>query len=401
MIDSILQKTSRLIRFAQRFIRDPKYTLFDLARYSFLKLSPRLQFCLKPFLKWISQVQIEIPSRITDEPHDLVADITSKFHVPEDFVRLYREQGHGPIDWSSSNWQAFFENLPPLQKLSVPFAMSTVIRGHSMFSLLESQSCIHEKNRYLDVGTGYGGFLRAAKEIGFKQVIGIELQADLVELAKANINGLQGAQVLIDDFTKSDFSTLAGFDLITCNDVIEHVDDPKLVIQKMSKLMNKNGCISLEVPNRDAIQFVKSDGHFLIFGITQLSRNDAAEYYSAYTGADKSIYFFEMGEMYELDWYLNELRDNGLSPFLTDTHSIGEMEDVPTLLDDLKQAYTQWQTETKPNLEIVIAQQITSLVEKYMEDLERDFSNLNDNISKMHFKNKYLRSFWTIIATKS
>jgi len=56
-------------------------------------------------------------------PQNLFADIAERFYVPEKFVRLYCEQGYGSIDWSKSNWPDFLENLPPLQKLSVPFAM--------------------------------------------------------------------------------------------------------------------------------------------------------------------------------------------------------------------------------------------------------------------------------------
>jgi 2-polyprenyl-3-methyl-5-hydroxy-6-metoxy-1,4-benzoquinol methylase len=329
-----------------------------------------------------------------------VSDITSQFHVSETFVRLYREQGDYPIDWSRPTWQDFFENLPPLQKITVPFAMSTVIRGRNMLALLESQSCIRKKDRYLDIGTGYGGFLRAAKEIGFKEVIGIELHQGLANLAKANIDGLQGAQVWVDDFLERDFSALHGFDLITCNDVIEHVRDPKLAIQKMSGLLNEGGSMCFEVPNKDAIQFVKADGHFLIFGITQLSREDAAEYYSAHTGAQKSVYFSEMGEMYELDWYLNELRKNGLSAVLADTHSIGSLEDVPHLMEELKQAYTHWQIERMPRLDTGLSQRIASSVEKYIENLEREYANLAAESSKIQFKHSYLQTFWTIIATR-
>ena len=400
MSDSILQTIKRLGQFVQRFVRDPKIASYDLAKYLFLKLPAAVQRRLKVLLRPATSSQAGMSSSAPARPQDLVADITRQFFVPASFVRLYREQGHGPIDWSSSNWQDFFQNLPPLQKLSVPFAMSTVIRGRTMLSLLESQACIRKKDHYLDVGTGYGGFLRAAKEAGFREVVGIELQQDLVDLARANIDGLPGAQVLKEDFLTGDFSGLQGFDLITCNDVIEHVDDPRLAIQKMSELTQENGCICFEVPNKDAIEFVRADGHFLIFGITQLPRDQAAEYYSAYTRTEKSIYYFEMGEMYDLDWYFKELIDHGLSAFIADTHSIGEIEDVPQLMKDLKLAYETWQAETKPRLDAGLAQRITSSVEKYMQDLEQDFSNLNNDPSKVRFKDKYLRSFWTIIATK-
>jgi len=396
MRDSSPRNISR----AKRFVLNPKQASYHLARYLFRKLPSFLQGWLEAPARKVARKLRRFRLGTIKEPQNLFADIAERFRVPEKFVRLYCEQGYGSIDWSKSNWPDFLENLPPLQKLSVPFAMSTVIRGQNMLLLLESHSCIRKKNRYLDVGTGYGGFLRAASKRGFKEVIGIELQPLLVELAKANIDELHGAQVLIGDFVTEDFSSLGHFDLITCNDVIEHVDDPALAIQKMTSLANEDGCISFEVPNRDAIQFVKSDGHFLIFGITQLAKNDAAEYYSAYTRADKSEYHFEMGEMYELDWYFGKLKENGWSAFIADTHSLGGIEDAPAQLADLKNAYQEWQKVTKPRLDADVAQRVASAVDRYILDLEHAFMDLGNDSSRAQFKNKYLRSFWTIIATK-
>jgi 2-polyprenyl-3-methyl-5-hydroxy-6-metoxy-1,4-benzoquinol methylase len=400
MSNSILGKMKRLLRFAKRSLHNPKSGAYDLTKYLFSKLPGFLQVRLRVLLRPGTQLQTGTPSNISINSQDLVADITGKFNVPETFVRLYRDQGPNYIDWESSNWEDFFEHLPPLEKLSVPFAMSTVTRGHTMLSLLEGHSCIRKKDRYLDVGTGYGGFLRAAKEVGFEEVVGVEPQMYLVNLARAITSDLQGAQILQEDFLRGDFSSLPGFDLITCNDVIEHVDDPQLAIHKMCELANEKACICFEVPNKDAIPFVKADGHFLIFGITQLPRDQAAEYYAAYTGAEKSVYFFEMGEMYESDWYLKQLKEGGSSAFIADTHSIGEIEDVPNLMEDLRHAYAAWQAETKPKLDLALAQRITYSVDTYIQNLDRDFSNLTDDPSRIRFKNQYLRTFWTIIATR-
>jgi hypothetical protein len=138
----------------------------------------------------------------------------------------------------------------------------------------------------------------------------------------------------------------------------------------------------------------------LIFGTTQLAKNEAAEYQSAYTGAEKSVYLFEMGEMYELGWYFDRLSENGLSPFIADTHLIGRIEDVPQLISDLKNAYRNWQKETEPKLHATVARQVSTSFDAYMRNLEKDYSNLYGEMSKEAFRNKYLRSFWTIIATR-
>lgn len=394
MRESVSPNVGRPIRFIERLVGNPRRVSFDLAKRLFQTLPPSMRHRLEaPARRVVRRLRLGV----SKQP-GLVKEIAQRFDVSEGFVKLFSQQAHGPIDWSKSNWDEFFENLPPLQKLTVPFAMSTVGRGRTMLSLLADNACIRGKHRYLDVGTGYGGFLRASKEIGFNEVVGIELQSCLVDLAKANVDGIQGATVVAGDFVTDDFSHLGRFDLITCNDVIEHVDDPALTIRKMSTLLNEGGCLCFEVPNKDSINFVKSDGHFVIFGITLLDRDNAAEYHSAHTGTDKSVYLFEMGEMYELDWYLERLAECGLSARIADTHAIGSLGDVPQLVADLRKTQQEWREMTKPKLALAIAQRVDSAVEMYLEKLEQDFAELSDEASKTRFKNKYLRAFWTILG---
>ena len=340
------------------------------------------------FLKWIGY-----------KPSNLLEDVIRKFDVSEKFVLEYQRL-RPDLDWSKKNWNKFLDSLSSLDRLHISFAMSTVLRGRYAFSLLDAHSCIQAKRRYLDIGTAYAGFLRAFGEQGFEEVIGIELQERLADLGKANIDGLDNARVIVGDFVENDYSSLGTFDIVTCNDVIEHVDDAVVTIQKMSSMVGEGGCMSIEVPNRDCISFVASDGHFQIFGITQLERDDAAEYYEAVLNADRKNYFFQMGEMYELEWYIEQLSNNGLNAFIADTHRIGSVEDVPMLLAKLKQAYQDWSTKVKPGIEPLLAEKLTNAVNAYTQRLERDVSQINDEISRKRFEDKYLRSFWTIFAIK-
>lgn len=134
------------------------------------------------------------------------------------------------------------------------------------------------RRRYLDIGTAYGGFLIAFREGGFQEVIGIEIDNQLTRLGRANIQNVPNARILQGDFVRDDFSALGKFDVITCNDVIEHVSDPVVAIQKIAAMLEPQGVAYLEIPNKDCIDFVILDGHFQIFGITQLERQDAALY---------------------------------------------------------------------------------------------------------------------------
>jgi len=387
VINSIGQKPTRILRFVKMFLQSPKVMANETAKYFILKLPPFARRQLAPIERNITQ----------NLRGFLVKDIVKNFSVTEKFINLYMPS-QTPLDWSKSNWKEFAAGLAPLGRMYVEFALTTVVRGRDMVSLLESHSYIRRKDRYLDIGTGYGGFLRAFRDAGFNEVIGIELNQNLANYAQANIDGLQNAQVLTGDFVKDDFSSLGSFDVITCNDVIEHVDDPALAIQRMSALVNDDGCLFLKVPNKDHIAFVKSDGHFKIFGLTQLLKNNAADYYAACLGKEKTEYYYQMGEMYQLDFYVRQLSGNGLSAIVVDTPADISIDDVAHSMDDLKQAYAAWQQEKKPDLNQEIAQKVVIAVENYMNELELAYYKITDDASKKQFSDRYLQSFWNIVA---
>ncbi|MBV6394067.1 MAG: hypothetical protein KPEEDBHJ_03313 [Anaerolineales bacterium] len=339
------------------------------------------------------------PKRFNNRRPGLLSDIIQEFNVSEKFVLEYQRL-RPDLDWSKKTWEEFLDSLSSLDRLHISFAMSTVLRGRYSFSLLNGHSCIRTKKRYLDIGTAYAGFLRAYKEQGFEEAIGIELQERLAILGRANIDGLDNTQVIVGDFIQDDYSHLGAFDVVTCNDVIEHVDDAIVAIQKMSGMVADGGTLCMEVPNRDHINFVASDGHFQIFGITQLDRDDAALHYEAALKADRKNYYFQMGEMYELDWYIEQLSRNGLKAFIADTHMVGGVKDVPELIAGLRRAYAEWRQNLKPRLEPLLAARLTEAVESYIQRLEQDFSGIKDDLSRKRFEDKYLRSFWTILAIK-
>jgi len=393
LVASFSPITSKMIKLIARKITH----LLHYINVATNEIARRLILSLPPFIR---QKLVPIETIIAKNLRGfLIEDIVKYFGVTEKFVKLYMT-GQSPLEWAKSDGQKFLDGLPPLERMYAEFTLSTVIRGRNMISLLGRHSCIRRKNRYLDIGTGYGGFLRAFKEFGFRHVVGIEINPNLANLAQANIDDLQDARVLLGDFIKDDFSKLGRFDVITCNDVIEHVDDPVLTIQKMSAMVNDDGCLFLEVPNKDFITFVKSDGHFQIFGITQLLKEDAANYYSAYLGKEKEEYHYQMGEMYELGYYFEQLANAGLSVTTIDTQATIDISDVPFAIDDLKQTYSTWLKEKKPGLNHEIAQKVMFSVENYIHKMETAFFQLTDDTSKQEFTNKYLKPFWSIIASR-
>lgn len=339
----------------------------------------------------------------------LVNDIKNLFDIPDQFLGEYQKQ-QPALDWQKNSWESFYQTLSPTNKMYVSYALSTVVRGRDFYSLLDNLGCIHVKNRYLDIGTAYAGYLRAFKEQGFHEVVGIEVQEHLAKLGTANIDGLKNARLIVSDFLHEDTSSLGMFDLISCNDVIEHVADAALALEKMSHMVKKGGYLILAVPNKDSVSNVKSDGHFNLFGITQLHRDTAANYYAAISELDSPSagfafrkskideYKFEMGEMYHLDWYTAHLSRHNLRVEIADINKIGRIKDAQALLSDLKDVYRHWRDTIAPKLDQELAHQMGTAIDNYINQFTSDLLLISDENSQEYFENKYLISCWYLIA---
>jgi len=97
--------------------------------------------------------------------------------------------------------------------------------------------------RLLDVGAGDGYFLEAARHCGW-QVEGLELSQPRVVHAKEWFNlSLHTTDVSSAPFPKESFDAIGMFQLI------EHVHDPKALLQRVNGLLRPGGVLMLSTPN--------------------------------------------------------------------------------------------------------------------------------------------------------
>lgn len=104
---------------------------------------------------------------------------------------------------------------------------------------------IPEGKRLLDVGCGGGYFLRICSKLGAK-VQGVEPSKIAAEQARHQ--GFPVFNGMLDDFASAE-----RFDIITANQVLEHVPDPVFTLRKMKSLLAPGGMIWLAVPNGDCV----------------------------------------------------------------------------------------------------------------------------------------------------
>jgi len=100
--------------------------------------------------------------------------------------------------------------------------------------------------RVLDVGCGAGDFGRTLKETTrVEEVVGIEIVERAWELAKENLDdAILGSIEDMELPFEDDY-----FDLICCNDVLEHLVDPLDALKKLRRVLRPGGHVIISIPN--------------------------------------------------------------------------------------------------------------------------------------------------------
>lgn len=203
----------------------------------------------------------------------------------------------------------------PVQELTEPmrtyvnYALETVLRGRLAMEEIRPYRAL-QGIRFLDAGCAYGGFLVAAAESGAREVVGIDLDDRFLDVARPFL-GAAGMPHKVEKGDVSDpafMEGLGGFDLITCNDVIEHVDSVPQLLRCLARATNEGGCVYIAAPNRMCPAFILKDPHFQYFGIVLLPREVARRYCAAKMG----VPYYDVGEYFELDFHRALLESHGL-----------------------------------------------------------------------------------------
>ena len=101
--------------------------------------------------------------------------------------------------------------------------------------------------RLLDMGSGRGRFLGAAKAVGWA-VVGIELDQAWLELLAGDSASRSSSGDAVSP------SVGGTFDAITMWHVLEHLPDPRAALDRAAALLRPGGTLIVSVPNNDSLQ---------------------------------------------------------------------------------------------------------------------------------------------------
>jgi 2-polyprenyl-3-methyl-5-hydroxy-6-metoxy-1,4-benzoquinol methylase len=100
----------------------------------------------------------------------------------------------------------------------------------------------------LDLGCSSGSFLESMRSESWK-LYGIEMSVDCAKVAEARC----GAHVFIGDILDAPFPRET-FDVITCFDVLEHLYEPRRVMERVAEWLKPGGIFFVQVPNIDSAE---------------------------------------------------------------------------------------------------------------------------------------------------
>lgn len=102
-------------------------------------------------------------------------------------------------------------------------------------------------DRVLDAGCGYGYGSRLLSKHA-SRVISIDSSPNAIEYARKNYSE-ENIEYFVGDLEDFDLSPLGSFDLIVFFEVIEHLHEPGIVLQKFRNQINPRGDLLVSTPN--------------------------------------------------------------------------------------------------------------------------------------------------------
>lgn len=129
------------------------------------------------------------------------------------------------------------------------------------------ESYISPNAKVVDIGCGVGDLLKEIQNRKTVEVFGLDFSAKAIEGARLNFPDAQLKQFIIEKTLPYEDAI---FDIVTCTDVLEHLEYPKLIVSELVRICKPGGMVAIVVPDGDVDQFF---GHYWFWneeGFSQL-----------------------------------------------------------------------------------------------------------------------------------
>jgi 2-polyprenyl-3-methyl-5-hydroxy-6-metoxy-1,4-benzoquinol methylase len=131
-----------------------------------------------------------------------------------------------------------------VNKGDILFANRSAIEdGYTKIKYIEKYAGYSDKKVLLDIGSGHGFFLYAAKQMGY-EAFGLDIDQEAVDFCKNNFN-ISVYETPIDSID----SVSKKIEIVTAWQVLEHLSHPGEITRKVSSKLEPGGIFSGSVPN--------------------------------------------------------------------------------------------------------------------------------------------------------
>jgi len=158
----------------------------------------------------------------------------------------------------------------PMYQAWKEYHLNSMERSNEILTNVEKFADVGQK-KMLDLGCGTGGTSITFTKSGC-MVVSMDIDPNHLKLAKARCDEHHiRTDMLLGDGCNMPFKSNM-FEVIVCENVIEHVLQPEQFVKEISRVMTDNGILYLSAPNRLSPFEIFRDQHFNLFGVVLLPR---------------------------------------------------------------------------------------------------------------------------------
>lgn len=132
---------------------------------------------------------------------------------------------------------------------------------------LIDRGTINSFNSAIDIGCNTGAYTKIISDLGFKQVIGIDIDRGMIKSANNNFGITTDSRSIKYEIVDAEkLKKDRRYDFILCTEVVEHVSDHDRIVENIIETLNPGGVAIISIPNVISLPYVFTFLYYKIFG---------------------------------------------------------------------------------------------------------------------------------------